>query len=778
MAATVSFPRAARPGAAGPRLALAACFLLGLSACGGGGADGAAPVAAVAPAAVATLTGVSGNSAVVGGSIVVTGTNLNLVDAFRLGDLALAASNRTPTSATLTMPATPASGVLTMVVGSTSLSSDYRIDAYVAVAVTAITPSAGPVGSRVTVSGRGLAGVTAVRFSNGVAATLPAERSDASLSFPVPPGAASGKLSLTGAYNALTTDAAFDVLPAVTLAAGGLEFAQVFSRRANDPQLLLTQDKAVVVRAAVLAAAPGRASPAVSLSAYAGNGVLLGRMAMTGPAELPLARDDYRLDTTFNALLQGAWVRPGLTVRVTVGEGAAAVTLDATPPVAAATAIRIVLVPLRTPSGVTVSPSMDSVNEQLARIYPYATSSITVAQRQPLTVSGSSADLSWWHNALAELEEVRKQEDPTAFYYGLAPTYTNPSALTHTAGMAYLTDRDSGRGATSALGVDATWRKPSATDPFGNNWPLWLTVMLHELGHNHSLKHVDCGAPENVDTDYPYPNGDLGDLPLYDSVYRATTYLGGLDAPRAVDLDGVSGKMKDVMSYCDGAWLSDFSYLRAQQFSLKRAQAQAQAPARVMAKRTAALADGYLSISGSISRGALLLRPAMASSARLHQEVAGQQHAYVLRVVTVAGQTFDQPLETQLVADSKVETRHFWASLPNPGPVASIEVLYQGKPLARPAAAQTPAGKRAAAPGVASFDWTLEGGRLALTWNAAVEPQAAVLHIAANGQKTVLANALSGGSAALDVSALPVGGRFEVSLATTSNARLLSIPHH
>ena len=50
-----------------------------------------------------------------------------------------------------------------------------------------------------------------------------------------------------------------------------------------------------------------------------------------------------------------------------------------------------------------------------------------------------------------------------------------------------------------------------------------------------------------------------------------------------------------------------------------------------------------------------------------------------------------------------------------------------------------------------------------------------MLHVAADGRKTVVASDLTGGKASVDVSALPAGGRFEVSLSSTLGARLMKV---
>ena len=50
-----------------------------------------------------------------------------------------------------------------------------------------------------------------------------------------------------------------------------------------------------------------------------------------------------------------------------------------------------------------------------------------------------------------------------------------------------------------------------------------------------------------------------------------------------------------------------------------------------------------------------------------------------------------------------------------------------------------------------------------------------MLYVAADGRKTVVASALTGGSASVDVSALPAGGRFEVSLSSSVRGRMVKV---
>ena len=70
-------------------------------------------------------------------------------------------------------------------------------------------------------------------------------------------------------------------------------------------------------------------------------------------------------------------------------------------------------------------------------------------------------------------------------------------------------------------------------------------IYAHELGHNVNLLHAPCGT--NGDPDYPYPSGNIG--------------IWGYDVrlERLMDRNA----LKDIMSYCDPAWISDYHFTKA-----------------------------------------------------------------------------------------------------------------------------------------------------------------------------------------------------------------------
>ena len=69
-------------------------------------------------------------------------------------------------------------------------------------------------------------------------------------------------------------------------------------------------------------------------------------------------------------------------------------------------------------------------------------------------------------------------------------------------------------------------------------------TIAHELGHNLSLRHTDCGDPAGIDPTFPHDSGRIG-------VWGYDPRDGGsLVAPDVVDF----------MTYCDPDWVSDYYF--------------------------------------------------------------------------------------------------------------------------------------------------------------------------------------------------------------------------
>ena len=818
------------------RTAASTCLLVALAGCGGGG-GGSDAAPAINVAATAAVNSVSSTSVEVGKTLTVTGSNLDRVTSFTVNGVSLRIVAVSSGSATLAMPDTATSGVLTLTVNGASTATGFSLTAYPTMTVAGYAPASAAAGATIVVTGTGLGTVSQVRFANGSTAAVTQPHSDTSLSFVVPEGATSGAIVLVSPYRETSTSS-FTVFPSVTVTSissssdsvlrvtvsgtnlngvtsarvgnvpavinqasasemiltvalgtsgtvvltspagelsagavaaqnytiGTVDVAQVFSRNISNTALKVTPGRPMLVRASVLGLSANLDSPTVRLTGVSGAGAMLGSLTMSGPARLPTSRDDYDLANTFSVVVPDTWVKRGLKLAVsaTGADNHVATGPTHVPAIGSNTKIHLYLVPISY-NGVIGKPpgSLQSVKDAFLRTYPYGPNDVVVSLRAPLVVtgSGSTADSAWWDDALTQLETARSAEQPGGVYYGLVHKDANAGIV----GLGYVNDRNTGTGFPSAIGIEADNSVGSINDPFGNLWPAWLATMLHEVGHNHSLEHVaGCDNPDSTDPAYPYSGGALGPMPVYNSLY-AGVVPGGLK--KAV-YGTFNTPMKDVMTYCaDGAWLSDYSYAAAQTFAEARS-AIYPAPRMLAAERSA---GDYLTVSGSISGGTVRLDPADASSQRRYAAAIGTNHDYTLRVRTAAGQTFDYAFDAMRVGDGEAGLRHFNVSLPNPGEVSGIEVLYKGARLVQSAARNTAAG------GAPSFAAQVSDGKLNLTWNAGAEPAATVVYVADDGNRMLLAKNLRGGSASVDIKTLPAGGSFEVSLSTSIKARLVKV---
>lgn len=79
-------------------------------------------------------------------------------------------------------------------------------------------------------------------------------------------------------------------------------------------------------------------------------------------------------------------------------------------------------------------------------------------------------------------------------------------------------------------------------------------TFVHEIGHNYSRKHVDCGNPSGVGSyDYDPDKIDDGALDLTSTHYGFNTMFLSVLRPDT---------NKDYMSYCDPRWVSDYTWER------------------------------------------------------------------------------------------------------------------------------------------------------------------------------------------------------------------------
>ena len=158
-----------------------------------GGTSNGLPFTVLPPAP--TLANLSPSSGPIGTSVTITGTNLTGTTSVSFNGSSASFVVNSATQITATVPAGASTGLVTVnTPGGLSNGITFSVTAP-APTLTNLSPSSGPVGTSVTITGTGLMGATAVSF-NGTAATF-AVVNTGTLTATVPAGATSGSVTVT-----------------------------------------------------------------------------------------------------------------------------------------------------------------------------------------------------------------------------------------------------------------------------------------------------------------------------------------------------------------------------------------------------------------------------------------------------------------------------------------------------------------------------------------------------------------------------------------------------
>lgn len=243
--------------------------------------------------------------------------------------------------------------------------------------------------------------------------------------------------------------------------------------------------------------------------------------------------------TAYTATIPGKYIKPGISVTATLSLNGSQLTKSLTPVVGPELSLAsITIVPLMTSDGVKPQiPTVQEIRNTVIKHLPVHDDipiEVAAIQNLPFTMT----DERDWTLALAEMTSIRakliapKTSSNSIFYGMVAQRNSN------TEGMAYV-------GSTIALGTST----PSE----------WSRVFTHEVGHLLSLKHAPCDATAMVDTQFPYSGGSIGNVVPFN-------VLTSLD----------EAEKYDVMGYCGGKWMSDYSYEKAAKNAESKWAAKAQ----------------------------------------------------------------------------------------------------------------------------------------------------------------------------------------------------------
>ena len=388
-----------------------------------------------------------------------------------------------------------------------------------------------------------------------------------------------------------------------------------------------------------------------------------------------------------------------------------------------------------TPNGRTYpAPTRDTVSDWVMRAYPIP--GINVRLRAPISFTGDLRSGNEWERLLDLITDVKLSDGAPSsrVYYGLIPI-ANGSDRWFSSGIAGI----GWVGLRASVGLDLT----GSTDAAGR-------LAAHEIGHNLGRFHAPCGVSGDPRQPFPYSNASIGP-----DVY-------GLDISRARVWSPVApDNTKDLMSYCQPQWVSDFTYQ-----GLLNNQ-------RIYGASVMQSGAGYL-VRAVLTDDGATLEPVYALDGVTPD--APQRGEYTVELRDAAGALLASHTVAAVEAEGPYRYgeesvahdhdhghiyRRITAVVPTPaGPVASFRLIRNGVVIAERATdAVPPAVAASATIARNNATWTL-------SWSNTSVP--ALVRYTHDGRRwTTLGVDLVGGRLSLNPQMLPGGGhgRFEIVLA-------------
>ena len=277
------------------------------------------------------------------------------------------------------------------------------------------------------------------------------------------------------------------------------------------------------------------------LATFYADGAPIHEMRLDPAADrIPTEPDEGRLDRSFNGVVPGRVLQPGVELVVELdpdgavpavpgssrrvpAEGRLKLDVLTVPPMA------LTMVPvaysedaetaLTWIEGLTeTSPGMEFVRS----ILPIGELELTV--HEPYRTSQDLSTARGWLGLLREISVLRLTERRSDYYYAFVADPPNSFYK----GVGYV-------GQPVGTGI------------------LDIDTFAHELGHNMGLRHAPCGVTiVDPDPNFPYEDGSIG-------VFGYETRDGNT---QMVD----PAEYWDLMTYCDPSWISDYHFVKAMEF--------------------------------------------------------------------------------------------------------------------------------------------------------------------------------------------------------------------
>lgn len=201
--------------------------------------------------------------------------------------------------------------------------------------------------------------------------------------------------------------------------------------------------------------------------------------------------------------------------------------------------LKVVLVPVQySADGSNRQPDMSDAQLQrytdwMTRLYPLQQLDLSV-RSSPLVVD-YQVTTRGWSQFLQDVQTLRNQDQPAndVYYHALiAPADSFETFC--------------GQGCVLGLGIVGTVTDPDSRVSCGIGFTgdVAASTLAHEVGHAHGREHAPCGLfGQPSDPGYPHSDAAIGAV--------------GYDINTNQEIDAAR---KDIMSYCEPVWVSDYTY--------------------------------------------------------------------------------------------------------------------------------------------------------------------------------------------------------------------------
>jgi hypothetical protein len=437
----------------------------------------------------------------------------------------------------------------------------------------------------------------------------------------------------------------------------------------------------------VRASEPNTAAPGVRVRLYQGN-ALVETFTIDAPSgAVPTRRDEGTLASSWNILVPGSLIRPGLAVLADVDPGNGIAEANETDNSFPDTGVRgpvsvrpvpqlsIRLVPVRQSvnqlQGDVTAGNTNQYLDLAQRVYPLPGYDAdlhpvyTTTTRDPLQSDDAN---SAWNTILSEINALRVTEGTDRHYYGVVRTGYASGLV----GRGFI-------GIPAAIGYD---------DPADRG-----RITAHELGHTWDRLHAPCGSPQGQDGQFPNPDGSIGSY--------------GFDVRNRILK---RPELPDLMGYCGDPWISAYTYQGIMDFrgtALGGASANRPQPS--------------LLVWGRIVDGRAVLEPAFRIVTR--PALPSRPGPYSIEGTSSDGsRVFDLSFDAIEVADDDRGSRHFAFAVPLDELAASRleRIRLAGPGIGTVSVSRPPASLRAAPAEPISL--MRSAGGVGLRWDAAAHP--------------------------------------------------------